>query len=200
MSRLFLLFLLLISMDMGAQSREDITLQRQKAIELVNSKNRKMHEMRRVDTTFLETAPFKITGVQKIKASREEVFQFLKVGENWPKWHSGITKVIWTSPLPFEVGTTRTVEINGKYVADEEFVVWEENSRFNFIFLRSNIPMSVALMEDFWVKETADGYCELHWAVAGETRGALKMFNWLMKSIQQKGIRRDAKKLAACFE
>ncbi|UTW63091.1 hypothetical protein KFE98_02745 [bacterium SCSIO 12741] len=103
-------------------------------------------------------------------------------------------------PLPFEEGTTRTVEINGKYVAEEKFLIWEENSRFNFIFLRSSIPMATALMEDFYLTDTEDGNCELHWIVAGETKGVLRLFNGLMKRIQRKGIEESAQNLANAFE
>jgi hypothetical protein len=194
------LTLLLIQINVQAQTNDAIEISKKKVIELKESNKRKVHDMERVDTTFLKTAPFIITGKQKIKASREEVFQFLKVAENWPKWHNGITKVIWTSALPFEKGTTRTVEINGKYIADEEFLVWEENYRFNFIFLRSNIPMAVALMEDFVLNETEDGYCELNWSVAGKTSGILKLFNGLMKRINEKGIKESAENLAEIFE
>ena len=177
-----------------------ILQKQQQAKRLAASKKRQMHEMKRVDTTFLETAPFRIEAVKKIKATREEVFQYLKVAENWPKWHTGITKVIWTSPLPFEEGTTRTVEINGTYVADEEFLVWEENYRFNFIFLRSNIPMSVALMEDFSLRDTDDGYCEMRLIVAGQTKGLLRFLNALMRWMQRRGIRKNLDNLAGVFD
>ena len=163
-------------------------------------KDKKMNEMRRVELDFFENPQFKIKHVQKIHASKEEVFQFLKGAENWPKWHTSITKVIWTSEEPYEKGTTRTVVINDKYTADEDFLIWEENERFVFRFLRSDIPMATALAEDFQLRDLGDGYCELSMTVAGETKGVLRLFNWVMKLINQKGIEKSLTNLAAYFE
>lgn len=65
------------------------------------NKKKKLREMKRVDLSFLDNPQFKIESTQKIKASKEEVFQFLKGADNWLKWHTSITKVIWTSPEPY---------------------------------------------------------------------------------------------------
>lgn len=99
-----------------------------------------MRKMKRVELDFLETAQFRIVGTQRINAAREEVFRFLKVAENWPKWHTHISKVEWTSPEPFRRGTTRTVVIKDRYTAEEDFLLWDENNRFVFRFLRCDIP------------------------------------------------------------
>lgn len=156
--------------------------------------------MKRVELDFLENPQFKIETTQKIKASKKEVFQFLKEADNWPKWHTSITKVIWTSPEPYKKGTTRTVEISNRFTAEEDFLLWEENERFVFRFLRSNIPMAKALAEDFQLTDLGNGYCQLKMTVAGETVGVLKLFNWVMRKINQRGIEKSLKNLADYFD
>lgn len=156
--------------------------------------------MKRVGLDFFENPQFKIEASQKIKATKEEVFQFLKGADNWLKWHISITKVVWTSPEPYRKGTTRTVEISNRFTADEDFLLWEENERFVFRFLRSDIPMAIALAEDFHLTDLGNGYCQLKMTVAGETIGILRFFNWVMRIINQRGIEKSLQNLANYFE
>lgn len=87
------------------------------------------------------------------------VWAALLDADAWTKWLP-ITKVTWTSPQPFGVGTTRTVEI-GKQIVEETFFGWDEGKRMAFRFERSTLPVSAAV-EDYRVVPT-DGGCELHW-------------------------------------
>ena len=51
-----------------------------------------------------------------------------------------ITKVTWTSPAPFGLGTTRTVEgLSG--AISEVFHEWVEGRRMAFYFAESNLPV-----------------------------------------------------------
>ena len=158
-----------------------------------------MHDMKKVDLDFLETAMFRIKGKQKIGAPKEEVFQYLKPAENWLKWHGQLSRVEWTSPEPFGVGTTRTVVINNRFTAHEDFILWEEDSRFVFRFLQSDIPLATALAEDFHLHDLGDGTCELEWTVAGEVSGILRVFSGLMRWINGRAIRKSARSLAEQF-
>lgn len=87
------------------------------------------------------------------------VWNALLDGETWTKWLP-ITKVEWTSPTPFKVGTTRTVWI-GKQVVEEYFFGWEEGKRMAFRFDRASLPVKAAV-EDYQLHETAKG-CRLDW-------------------------------------
>lgn len=158
-----------------------------------------MHDMRRVGLDFLYTARIRITGRQRIGAPKEDVFQYLKIGENWPVWHAQISSVEWTSPEPFGVGTTRTVVINNRFTAHEDFILWEENERFVFRFLQSDIPLATALAEDFRLRDQGGGTCELEWTVAGEVGGPLRLFGGVMQWINGRAINRTARALAAQF-
>jgi hypothetical protein len=53
---------------------------------------------------------------------------------SWPHWASVITNVTWTCPEPRGVGTTRTVDMRGGIVGDEECLMWEPFNRMAFRF------------------------------------------------------------------
>lgn len=108
----------------------------------------------------------------------------------WTEWLP-ITKVTWTSPTPYGVGTTRTVEI-GPQVIEETFFAWEEGRRMAFRFERSTLPVSAAV-EDYRVVD-APGGCELHW-----TGRASAMFplSGLITGQLTAGVRRGLPKLEA---
>lgn len=89
----------------------------------------------------------------------EIVWNALLDGETWTRWLP-ITKVEWTSPKPFGVGTTRTVWI-GKEVVDEVFFAWDEGKRMAFRFDRTTLPLKAGV-EDYQVHPTANG-CRLDW-------------------------------------
>lgn len=88
------------------------------------------------------------------------VWKALLDGPAWTEWLP-ITKVTWTSPEPFSVGTTRTVEV-GSQIIEETFFAWENEKRMAFRFERSTLPVSAAV-EDYRIVE-ADGGCELIWS------------------------------------
>ena len=108
----------------------------------------------------------------------------------WTEWLP-ITKVTWTSPQPFGVGTTRTVEI-GPQVVEETFFAWEEGSRMAFRFERSTLPVSAAV-EDYRVTPTATG-CELRWAGKAS---AMWPLSGLIPGQLAKGLRDGMPKLEA---
>ena len=88
------------------------------------------------------------------------VWNALLDGPAWTEWLA-ITKVTWTSPQPFGVGTTRTVEI-GETAVEETFFAWDEGRRMAFRFERSPLPISAAV-EDYRIRDI-EGGCELVWS------------------------------------
>lgn len=110
------------------------------------------------------------------------VWNALLDGPAWTEWLP-ITKVIWTSPQPFSVGTTRTVEI-GDQTVEETFFAWEEGRRMAFRFERSTLPVSAAV-EDYVIEPTESG-CELRWSGKASAFFPLGMLvtSQLTKSLQ----------------
>ena len=82
----------------------------------------------------------------------------------WPKWAPAIKKVTWTSPKPFGLGTTRTVDLIGGMLAEEEFIGWEPNRRMAFYFVRTSMPAD-AFAEDYVLRDLGDGRTEIAWTM-----------------------------------
>ncbi len=110
--------------------------------------------------------------------------------ESWAVWLP-ITKVIWTSPKPFGIGTTRTVEL-GKDSIEETFFGWEEGRHMAFRFERSTLPVN-AFAEDYRITDTADG-CELAWTFR---IGAFALLRPLLNARMRKGGTTGLPKLQA---
>jgi Polyketide cyclase / dehydrase and lipid transport len=91
-----------------------------------------MFACERVDVNFTETAPCRFTNSVDLAVTPEQLFEVLADAEAWPRWASVITNVTWTSPEPRGVGTTRTVDMRGGIIGDEEYLVWEPFTRMAF--------------------------------------------------------------------
>lgn len=130
----------------------------------------KTHPCERVDLDFIAHAPFRFVSTVDLAITPEQLFEVLGDAESWPQWATVITKVVWTSPEPRGVGTTRTVSMRGGIVGDEEFIAWEPFSHMAFRFNQSTSNAISAFAEDYRVVQTADG-CHLTWVMAIEPNG-----------------------------
>lgn len=120
----------------------------------------------------------------------EMVWKALLDGPAWTEWLP-LTKVTWTSPQPFQIGTTRTVEA-GTAIIEETFFAWEEGRRMAFRFERSTLPISAGV-EDYVIKPTDTG-CELHWSGRAS---AIFPLGILVTGQLTKGLREGLPKLEA---
>jgi carbon monoxide dehydrogenase subunit G len=100
----------------------------------------------------------------------EQAFEVLDDAESWPHWATAITKVTWTSPQPHGVGTTRTVDMRGDIVGDEEFLAWEPHSHMAFRFNQASTGAIAAFAEDYRIVPTPSG-CDLTWVMAMKPAG-----------------------------
>jgi polyketide cyclase/dehydrase/lipid transport protein len=127
-----------------------------------------------VDASFFDTAPMRFKNVVDLDARLAEVFAIFEDGESWPKWFSGMQKVVWTSNKPHGVGTTRTVWL-GLITLDERFFRWEQDRRFSFYLTGHSMPLAHALAEDYLLEEFVPGKTRFTYSVAIEPRLALSM-------------------------
>lgn len=118
------------------------------------------------------------------------VWAALLDGETWTKWLP-ITKVEWTSPQPFRVGTTRTVWI-GDQCVEEVFFAWDEGSRMAFRFDRTSLPLKAGV-EDYQVHPTEEG-CRLDWYFRAR---APFLLGPLISAQMKGGVRKGLPKLEA---
>ncbi|OBK92460.1 hypothetical protein A5645_23650 [Mycobacterium asiaticum] len=131
-----------------------------------------MHPCERVDLDFIENAPFRFRNSVDLAITPEQLFEVLADAESWPRWAKVITKVTWTSPEPRGIGTTRTVEMRGGIVGDEEFIAWEPFTHMAFRFNECSTKAVAAFAEDYRV-EVIPGGCRLTWTmVQRPARGA----------------------------
>lgn len=132
-----------------------------------------MHDCRAVGPEYLDEAP--VRGVAEVVADArpEQVFACLLDGEAWPRWVPVIRKVTWTSPRPFAVGTTRTVDMRGGLSAEEHFFAWEDGRRMAFYFTRTSMPVD-AFAEDYQLTDLGDGRTRVRWMMAMSPRGSSK--------------------------
>jgi hypothetical protein len=130
-----------------------------------------MHDCEVVDLGYFESAPVRGLAEVTVNARPSEVFACLLDGAAWPRWVPVITKVTWTSPRPFSVGTTRTVDMRGGLSADEHFFAWEPDRRMAFYFTRSSMPVD-AFAEDYQLIDLGDGRTRVRWLMAMSPRGS----------------------------
>ena len=119
-----------------------------------------MIECRTFDVGFFDRAPEKFVYERVLDTTPEALFEVFEDPDSWPVWGTGIAKVDWTSPKPFQVGTTRTVWI-GEQAVEEVFFAWEDNKRMAFRFDKTTLPLK-ACVEDYQLVNTPGG-CRLDW-------------------------------------
>ena len=137
--------------------------------------------------------PTLTVGVE-IPVRPDQLFEILEDAKAWPRWLTAITKVTWTSPDPKGVGTTRTVEIRGSFVADEEFIGWETNRRMAFRFASCSRPIFRTFAEDYRIVPTDNG-CRLTWSVLARPRGLPEPLPRLIGPLLGLSLRRNLARL-----
>lgn len=143
----------------------------------------KEYPCRAVDRSFAPNAPAKFTNSVDLAVTPEQLWEVLVDADAWPKWVSIIKKATWTSAPPHGVGTTRTVDMLGGIVGNEEFLAWEPGVAMAFRFNSISTSGIDAFAEDYKIEPTATG-CRLTWTLAMEPVGvqqyAVKLFGPVM--------------------
>ena len=127
------------------------------------------------DADFFQSAPHVFTYQKRFAASPAQVWEQLTSDASIAAWGPATKEVIWTSPRPFGVGTTReVVALGGATTMRERYFRWEEGSRHSFAAYESTIPLFKRFAEDYIVE--ADGDDTLFtWVVAIEPKDALAL-------------------------
>lgn len=153
-----------------------------------------MFPCERVDLSFVDNAPHAFRNSVDLAITPEQLFEVLSDAESWPRWASVITKVTWTSPEPRGVGTTRTVEMRGGIVCNEELLAWEPFSHMAFRFNECSTQAVAAFAEDYRV-EVIPGGCRLTWTMAQKPAGLSRLAMPLVGPLLNLGLRRFLRKL-----
>ena len=114
---------------------------------------------RAVELDFLDSAAWRFENIVELDAPSAEVFDVFADGESWPKWFEAVQRVVWTSPEPKGVGTTRTVSLwvaPLKVTVHERFLVWDPGRRFTFRFEGVSLPLFDAGVEDYRLEDLSE--------------------------------------------
>ena len=149
----------------------------------------KSRPLRAVGAEYLDLAPVHETLRQVIPAGAAATFRCLEDPDAWPVWLDPIDSVVWTSPKPFGVGTTR--DVAGKVgTISELFFDWDDGHRMSFHFTSATVPVFGAFCEDYELVPHGDDECELVWRYGFECRSLFK----LVQPIVAIGFKRAGKK------
>lgn len=143
----------------------------------------------RVGLDFLGTAPHRFSNSVELDVSPDQLWDVLTDAAAWPEWASVITRVTWTSPEPHGVGTTRTVDMRGGLVGEEEFLAWEPGRRMAFRFNAASTSAVRAFAELYEIEPTPAG-CRLTWTLAQEVSGPSRLTMPLGRPLLDFGFRR----------
>lgn len=133
---------------------------------------------RAVELDFLDSAAWRFENVVELDAPPGEVFDLFADGESWPKWFDGVQRVVWTSPEPKGVGTTRSVTLSVtplKVTVQERFLAWDPGQRFTFRFEGIGLPLFHAGIEDYRLEDLSGGRCRLTYTVCLEPTPAVRL-------------------------
>lgn len=122
-----------------------------------------------VDESFFSTAPGIQTGVFEIDRPADEVWDEL-VAEHPLSWCRVLgNSIVWTSPKPFGVGTTRKAgALKGLAEIREEYFIWEEGRRQSFYAVQAAAPLFKRFAEDYVVEPRGEDACTFTWTIAYE--------------------------------
>lgn len=144
-----------------------------------------IYECDKIELDYLKTAPYCYRSEVIIDTTPEAIFASFEDSVDWTVWGTPITKVEWTSPKPYQVGTTRTVYMWGGLTGYEEFLAWEPNKHMAFRFNQCSKDNVTAFLEDYRVEQLENGQCRVVWTVCMEPKGfgatMMKPFNPVMR-------------------
>jgi hypothetical protein len=121
------------------------------------------------DEDFIHQATTRVGLSADVDRPARDVWDDLTVDGPMSSYCRIITRIDWTSPRPFAVGTTRTVRVlGGLFVFDESYVRWEEGRRKVFVGVRTNLPLIRRFAEDYLVEPLGPDRSRFTWTAVWE--------------------------------
>src|SRR5690349_4592895 len=126
-------------------------------------------ELAPADEDFIAQAKSKVSLSVDIARPAQDVWSELTADNPMASYCRIISRIDWTSPRPFGVGTTRRVRVlGGMFVIDESYVRMEEGRRKSFIGVRMNLPLIRRFAEDYVVEPIGEDSSRFTWTAAWE--------------------------------
>ena len=158
------------------------------------------HECRKIDLEFFTSAPIRIVSEVTLPCSPKSLFRCFEDADAWSEWVSVIENVEWTSPKPFKVGITRSVEMPGGMIACEEFLAWDAPRHMAFRFNQFSQKFLKAFGEDYKVTDLGNNRCRLVWTVGIEQSRMAGLISPLLKPFIAWHLQRISKSLVKYIE
>ena len=121
------------------------------------------------DETFIHQASRRVGVSVDVARPAQDVWDDLTVDRPMSSYCRIISRIDWTSPRPFTVGTTRTVSVlGGLFVIDESYVRWDEGRRKVFVGVGMNLPVIRRFAEDYLVEPVGADRSRFTWTAVWE--------------------------------
>ncbi len=134
-----------------------------------------LYEYEPVDESFLTEGDGAHWNVRaEIPCDADTLFRIFEDAQAWCDW-LGCEDLVWTSPEPRGVGTTRTITLLGDSF-DEHFFAWKPGRRMAFRIARGTNKRMEAFAESFDITPLAAERCTLHYY--GTVRLAAPRITW----------------------
>lgn len=130
----------------------------------------KMYPCVKVDQNYILAAAKSYQAVVEVSATPEQIFEVFEDEAAWQTWAIPIKRVEWTSPKPYGLGTTRTVEMIG-LTGDESFIAWDYPRHMAFCFTQMSATLIESFIEDYVVTPLSNGNTQVQWTMAMTPRG-----------------------------
>ena len=153
-----------------------------------------------VNLDWFDQAKYVFVAEEVIDATPSQIFDCFEDAHAWTVWAGAITKVEWTSPKPFGVGTTRTVYMMGGLTGYETFIAWERGKRMAFCFTDASKPNVESFAEDYLVEDLGNGQCKVTWRMAMQPKGLGAAFMPATAFIMRIMVRRMFKQFTKLVE
>src|ERR1700709_1081290 len=122
----------------------------------------------------IPSAPHTFRYQKRFAAPPEKVWESLCSDVSLTAWSSALRELVWTSPRPFGVGTTREVQPMAGPRGRERYYRWDEGRSHAFYVYEATMPLFRRFAEDYIVEPDRDGSV-FTWVMALEPRSALAM-------------------------
>lgn len=160
-------------------------------------RNKRRYPMDATDASFLETAPVRFDNAVDIPVSASVLWKILEDDHSWTVWAGVIDHVVWTSPRPFGLGTTRTVVMaKGAMIGWEQFITWDPGKRMGFCFTEATMDGIARFAEDWHVTATGDNRCTVRWVMCMDPKGINKYILKIFSPVMRWNFRRYLEKLS----
>ncbi|HET6734353.1 SRPBCC family protein [Mycobacterium sp.] len=152
-----------------------------------------LYPCERVGLELINTARFRSTNSVDLAITPAQLWQVLEEAESWPLW-SPLTRMTWTSPAPFRLGSTRAIEMRNGGAALEEVIAWQPHSHMAFRMNKSSFARERASVEEHRIEPTPQG-CRLTWTLAHDPQNPPLLARIIAKRVMTSKYREYLAKL-----